>query len=440
MIKFMLLIVTLFSGLSFSQTINTAKIDSLLNLLSSSNKVSGSISISKGGTNVYKKPFGFSYIKDGILIPSNDSTKYRIGSITKIFTATMIFQLIDEGKLSLSSPLSKFFPKIPNAEKITLSNLLYHRSGIHNFTDDKEYLDYMVHPKTRDEMLAIISKRKPDFKPDQKTSYSNSNFILLGYIIEQVTQKSYEQNLTERITSKIGLPNTYTGKKIDYNKNESGSFKFENQWIQLPETDMSIPGGAGAIVSTPSDMTRFIEALFSCKLTSKESLNQMQTLKDGFGMGLIPIPFYKKSGFGHNGVIDGFASILAYFPEDSLSIAFCCNGVNYLFNDILIGILKIYFNDEYKLPDFTVITLKPEVLDKYTGIYSSKQLPLKITISKNKSQLFGQATGQASFPLTPSSQNIFKFEQAGIVMEFNTEKNEMILNQNGGTYLFIREK
>lgn len=208
----------------------------------------------------------------------------------------------------------------------------------------------------------------------------------------------------------------------------------------MPETDMSIPGGAGSVVSTPTDMTKFIEVLFSLKLVSQNSLDQMKTITEGFGMGMFQIPFYTKKGYGHNGGIDGFGSNLSYFPEDSLAVAYCTNGMVFPMNDILIGILSIYFGREYSIPTFNSLALKPEELDKYLGIYSSTQLPLKITITKDKSTLIAQATGQSAIPLEAAEKDKFKFDAAGIVLEFNTDKNEMTLKQGGGVFIFTKDK
>jgi len=357
-----------------------------------------------------------------------------------MFTATMIFQLMEENKISLNTTLDNYFPTIPNAAKITIGNLLNHRSGIHNFTSDPDYITWMMQPKSQDEMIAVMAKNQPDFQPNEKTSYSNSNFVLLGYIIEKLTKQSYATNLKERITSRIGLANTYYGGKTDVNNNESYSYRFANGWEQLPETEMSIPGGAGSIVSTPTDLTQFIEALFALKLVSNNSLAQMRTMTDGLGMGMMQIPFYSRMAYGHNGAIDGFVSNVAWFPEDRIAVSYCTNGMVYPFNDILIGVLSICFNRDYAIPTFKTIALKTEDLDQYLGVYASTQLPLKITVTKNGTVLTAQATGQSAFPLEASAKDMFKFDQAGVKMEFRPEKNEMILKQNGGEYLFSKEK
>jgi D-alanyl-D-alanine carboxypeptidase len=431
------------SGSIYSQNFNKPKLDSLFDILAQKNKAMGSLTLSKNGIVLYSKAIGYNYISDVEKKPSTETTKYRIGSITKMFTATIILQLAEEGKISLDATLDKYFPTLPNTSKITIRNLLNHRSGLHNFTNEPDYLTWMTKPKTHDEMLAVISKYPVDFQPGEKYSYSNSNYVILGYIIEKICKEPYPKVLKDRITAKLGLTNTYYGGKTDIKNNESYSYRWVKNWEQQPETDMSIPGGAGAIVSTPDDLSRFIEALFSLKLVTENNLNQMKNMIDSYGMAMIKAPFHTKTGYGHGGGIDGFASNLIYFPEDSLAIAYCTNGQVYAMNDILMGTLSIYFNMEYSIPKFIpkpVIALKTEELDKYPGEYSSTQIPLKIIITKDKSTLFAQATGQSAFPLEAIDKDKFQFEQAGIEIEFNTDKNEFTLKQGGGNFLFTKTK
>lgn len=423
-------------GIVFTQNLNKPKLDSLFTLLSQKNKAMGTITISRNGAIVYQKSIGYRNVDKKQ--EANADTKYRIGSISKMFTTVLVFQLIEEGKLKLETTLDKYFPQIPNASQITIGNMLNHRSGIHSFTDDAEYRTYMTSPKTSDELVAIIAKSPAEFKPDEKAAYSNSNFVLLGYIVERIEGKPYKEVLKERITSRINLQNTYLGGKTSLENGECYSYNFANNWIKQPETDMSIPGGAGAIVSTPHDLIIFIEALFAGKLISKGNLELMKTVTDGYGMGMFQIPFGNKKAYGHNGGIDGFVSSLGYFPEEGLAVAYCSNGNVYNFNQIMIGVLSIYFNQDYKLPNFNTITLKPEDLDKYTGEYSSNDIPIKLTITKKNAVLYGQGSGQPSFPLEATEPDKFKFDQAGIVMEFNPSQNEMTLKQGGKTFLFRR--
>lgn len=440
-IAFPILLVIYCCSLSFAQNLNRAKMDSLFSTLAENKKAMGSIAISKSKKLQYSKAIGYTAMADGKWMFANTETKYRIGSITKMFTAVIILQLIEEHKLELTTTVDKLFTGIPNGKKITIAYLLGHRSGLHNFTNDSTYTKWMNKPKTKMEMLRIIANGgKFDSYPGIKAQYSNANYVLLGFIIEQVCKKSYSLVLNERIISKLKLKNTYYGGPIAPEKNECRSYDYINDWQATPETDMSIPGGAGAIVSTPSDLIQFIEALFTGKLVNEKSLLNMTTMVDGYGMGMFQFPFGNRKAYGHTGGIDGFHSMLAYFPDDSVAIAYCSNGEVYGLNDIMLGALNIYYGIDYNIPTFKTIALKSEDLDKYTGIYSSSQIPLKITITKDKNALVAQATGQPTFPLTATDTDKFSFEQAGVIIEFDVSKQQMTLMQGGGKYLFTKEK
>jgi D-alanyl-D-alanine carboxypeptidase len=427
-------------GSLYAQNLNRAKIDTLFNVLAANHKAMGSVTLSRNGVVIYQRAIGSSFITDGFYKPANIKTRYRIGSVSKMFTAAIIFQLVDRGLLNLNTTLDKYFPEIPNAKFITISHLLNHRSGLHNFTNDADYLTWMDKPRSRQEIMAVISRNQPDFPSGQKAAYSNTNYLLLGWIAEDIHQQPFATILYERICQKAGLMNTYIGGQTDTSLNESYSYKFIRNWQPEPVTDLSIPGGAGAIVSTPADLCVFIDALFNDRLVSDSSLQKMKTMTEGFGMGMFTYPFYNKKGFGHTGGIDGFASMLTYFPEDSLAVAYCSNGQVYAMNDILIGVLSAYYNKPYSIPQFSNVTYKPEDLNKYIGLYSSAQMPMKITITKDSVTLIAQASGQSAFRLEATEADKFRNEPAGLRMEFNPDRKEMILRQGGGVFLFTREK
>ena len=441
------LLLFLFSmNLSAQNDFDKSKLDDYLRLLETNNKAMLGLVITRDGKLAYENYIGFSSVEENM--PNSKATKFRIGSITKMFTAAIIFLLIEENKLTLDTRLSEFYPQIPNAKEITISNLLSHTSGIYNFTNDKEYANYMTSKKSHEEMIKIIAELKPAFKPNKKTEYSNSNFVLLGYIIEKLTNSTYEQEIQKRITGTLGLADAYYGHKIETAQNEAASYRYqEEKWDMQPETDMSIPHGAGAIVSTPKNLAAFAAALFSDKLISASSLNHMKDIKDGVGKGLFRFPFGEKFAYGHGGGIDGFVSNLAYFPNENVALAITANGMNYNFNDILIGVLSIYFNVPFEMPDFSAkkITLSQKQLENYEGEFSSKSLPLIITLKVTDDQLFGQATGQAAFPLTPFSTTEFRFEQAGLLIEFAQDNSgeiqydSFVLNQGGGKFPYERK-
>ena len=348
-------------------------------------------------------------------------------------------KVIEQNNLDLNQSIDKWFPTIKNAKQITVKHLLSHRSGIHNFTNDKDYLTYNTQPKTEKEMVEIIAKGGSDFQPDSKAEYSNSNFVLLTYILEKTFNKSYSELLQEYIIKPIDLTSTYVFEKINTSNNECKSYKFVNSWKEEIETNYTIPLGAGAITSTPSDLVKFAGALFDGKLLKPESLEIMKTLKDGYGIGLFQIPFYNSIGYGHTGGIDGFSSVYSHFPDDKISYALISNGANMNNNDISIVVLSAVYDKPYEIPTFTTFNLISEELDKYLGVYSSKQIALKITITKDGNTLIAQGTGQPALPLEATDKDKFKFDQAGAKFEFNPTDNKMILLQGGGKIEFTKE-
>jgi CubicO group peptidase (beta-lactamase class C family) len=398
----------------------------------------GSVAVVQGGKLLYSKSVGFADVEQGL--KAGENSKYRIGSITKTFTAVLTLKAVEENRLSLNQTIDKWFPTIGNADKITIEHLLYHRSGLHNHLDELVASNRHTQPITEKEMIEVILKGGNEFESDTKTAYSNPNYILLTYILEKIYKKPFSKILEEKITNPLGLKNTCFGGKTNVRNGECHSYNFlNNSWEFVPEFDMSQALGAGAIISTPTDLVKFSHALFSGKLISENSLTKMKTIKDHLGMGLAQMPFYDKTGFGHTGGIDGFRSVFAYFPTGEISFAYTSNGMNFNGNDISIAVLSAIYNKPFEIPEFTTYELTDEDLDKYLGIYSSKQLPLKMTITKANSQLFGQGTGQPAFPLEAIAKDKFEFKQAGVILEFNPTDKTMILRQGGGIFNFERE-
>jgi CubicO group peptidase (beta-lactamase class C family) len=434
-----LLTLALFTA-AHAQTPDKAKLDRFFDRLAEKNKAMGSLVVAKDGNVLYTRAIGYSQVSGIERKPVSAATRYRVGSIAKIFTAAIIFQLVEERKLKLTDTLDKFFPQIPNARKITLAHMLAHRSGIYDLTQARDFQTWSMNPKTKDEMLAVIAKGTPDFEPGAKYTYSNSGYILLGYIVEKLTGKPYHEALKKRITSKIGLKDTYVGTgKSDVGKNESLSYSYARDWKPEIETDMSIPGGAGAIISTPNDLTKFIQALFDLKLVSQESLASMKTIRDGYGLGMQTYQLDGKTFYGHGGAIDGFKSILVYLPEEKLAVAYTSNGAVYPRNNILLGVIDIYYNKPFQIPTFETIAVSTEVLDKYVGVYSIPGVPVKFTITRDGETLYAQPTGQTAVPLESTAADKFKFEPLGIVFEFDAAKNQMIQKRGGRERVFTKE-
>jgi len=432
------LFLCLFSLSGYGQGSDLSQLNEYLEKLEAHDKFMGSVALSHNGEMVFSKSVGYADKEAGI--KSTIDTKYRIGSISKMFTSAMILMAVEENKLDLNQALSTFFPKVDGAEDITISNLLNHRSGIINFTNDPSYLSWHTEYKSREDLLEIIQKGKSEFAPDSKGDYSNSNYLLLTFILEDIYQKPYAEILKEKITGPLNLQNTSIFGNTDPKKNESYSYKFiSNNWKKERETDASIPLGAGALISTPKDLVTFIEALFDGELISNESLAKMMDIQENYGRGMFKFPFHEKAAYGHGGGIDGFTSMLSYFPEEKLAFVMTSNGNNYNSNNIAIAALSTYFGKPFEMPEFNYITLTSEDLDKYVGTYATDQLPLEIKITSKDNKLFAQATGQPEFGMDAVDTHKFEFTPAGVVMIFDIDDNKMVLKQAGQEYKFIKK-
>lgn len=427
----------LISGALSAQQSAFSKLDSLFLALEQNDLFMGSLTLSHQGEPIYAKAIGYADVASRK--KTDTLTKFRIGSISKTFTAALIFKAVEEGKLSLEQTIDVYFPSIPNANNITVGQLLNHRSGLFNFTNSPDYLTWNTTEKTKAELIEIIKRGGSVFEPNTKAEYSNANYVLLSFILETVFDETYANLLRKKITEPLQLNHTYFGDKINLENNEANSFVYSSDWDIQTETDTSIPLGAGAVVSNPNDLNTFMKALFDGTLISKEQLLSMKTIVDGYGMGMFQIPFHDKIGFGHNGGIDGFSSFSVYFPDDELSVALTSNGTRYNNNDLAIAALSSFYGKPFEMPSFTTMDLSVGDLEPYIGVYSSEQIALKMTITEADGTLYLQATGQPAFPLAATETNVFEFAAAGIRLEFERSDNTMVLKQGGGVFEFVKE-
>jgi CubicO group peptidase (beta-lactamase class C family) len=436
------LTLTLFTP-GYAQTLDKAKLDQFLDRLAEKNKGMGSLTIAKDGNVIYTRAIGYSQINGTEKKPLTAASRFRLGSITKMFTATMILQLVEEGKLKMTDTLDKFLPQVPNAGKITIAQLLGHRSGIPDVRRERDGQTRVnTIPMAKDEMLALIVKATPAFEPDTKQSYSNAGYYLLGLILEKITGESYTEALEEKISAKIGLKDTSlaTG-NIDVNKNEALTYsRIGGDWKPVTETHPTLLFSAGAIVSTPGDMAKFIHALFEGKLVSRETLDQMKTMRDGTGFGMITFKLAGKTFYGHGGAADNYGAWLAYEPEEKLAIAYTTNAKVYPVDKIVSGVVDIYYHRPFQIPALESIAVNPDVLDRYVGVYSVPGAPAKAKVTRDGSTLFFQPPGESSaVPLEATAEDTFQIEGAA-VFTFDAAKNQMTVKRRGGERVFTKEK
>jgi CubicO group peptidase (beta-lactamase class C family) len=421
-----------------AQPFDTAKLNRYFDRLDSNNRFMGSVAVMKSGRLMYQHTNGWADMAGGRKADAH--TRYRVGSITKTFTAVMVMKTVEAGKLNLEQTIDKWFPKVRNADHVTIRHLLTHRSGIHNITDLPGFMNRAVDPWTKEKLLDTINAQVSDFEPGSSFSYSNSGYILLTMMLEKIWDKPYEQLLQKWVLKPAGLKETSYGIIPNPALNMALSFRTVfGKWVAQPMTDPSIPLGAGSITSTPADICRFAEKLFNGKLIKPESLAEMTKWQQNIGAGLFRFPFGDTWASGHTGGIDAYLSVYGHFRDEGLSFAITSNATNMVLNDVTIALLSAAFNKPYALPDFTKVQLSEAELDRYVGIYASKQFPLKLTFSRKNGSLVCQATGQMPFTLTSHGEHRFSFEKGGIEVRFEPENNRLQFQQSGGRYTFTKE-
>ena len=398
----------------------------------------GSIVVQQDGNTIYQRSMGWADLENQI--PAIAETQYRIGSVSKTFTAVLVMKAAAEGRLSLSDSIAKYFPdaKIPNAEQITIDQLLQHRSGLVDITNDKpyEYYTYFTTPQTRQQILERVAAAGTNFQPDSEYRYCNTGYNLLGYILEDVWGKPYAKIINDQIVSLLDLRHTRYSEAIDPQRGDARSYTLLDCWQVQPETDASVAIGAGALASTPADLARFGEALVG-DVFGDNIFEQMKQVKDAYGRGLVQFTYGDQIGYGHTGLIDGFSSKLVVF--DNVTIAYCSNGTDYDTNLIIPAVLDALNGKTIEIPDFDrYVQLTPEQLASYAGTYKCDALSMEVTISVAGSRLSVQAIGQQSFPLDAVSADQFENAIVGIAITFAPDRKTVILKLAGQEFEFAR--
>lgn len=354
---------------SYAQQVDPQKLDAIINNVEKSSRLMGTLAISKNGETLYKRTFG---------ALNQEGNAYRIGSISKTFTAVLILQLVEQKKINLEDKVVKYFPKLPNAAEISIRQLMNHTSGVHDFTRDADFNAYMGKPTNLQEVVKRIVKAKAAAKPGQFYNYSNSNYVLLTSIVEKEYSnlKPFRKILDEQILQPLKLSNTDCS--VDNALVKAKSYYFDGNWNEITMiTDLSVPQGAGSLLSTAEDLNTFFTALLQGKILKPETVAEMSALGKGdYGLGIHLLPFYGRKGLGHGGVIDGYKSASCYFPSDSITVSYICNGVRYDPNDFMISVLSSIYSRSYTLPEFSNRKLDQGLGNLYTGVYDSEEDPI----------------------------------------------------------------
>jgi CubicO group peptidase (beta-lactamase class C family) len=379
---------------------------------------------------IYETQYGYADLKNKTKITSN--TKFRIGSITKQFTAIAILKLVEAGKLELNTPAQNYVDFLP--KKITIAHLLWHTSGLISYFDDEDIADSSyTRNYTSKELVDLLSGKKTISKPDINFHYSNSGYHILGYIIEQISGQTYSEFLTSEIFKPLNMFDTECEFAISDIKNLGIGYEYSDSNLIIPGYyTMDWPYSAGNIVSTPTDLLKWNNALFQGEIISDSLLEVAHTahiLKKGdsthyaFGWEIRQVQSEKI--IRHSGYLEGYLSILMFFPKYNITVVVLNNCSNYsteLFATKL-GALAIGkpINDPKQFP------LSPIQLQEFENNYDFDGGVISYVIINGELCFYLDYDESALHAMYPIGENIFYSTEFGCTVNFNKEHNSMIL-------------
>lgn len=342
----------------------------------------GNALIAQNGKIVFSKSYGMADREKNIQNTLN--TTFRIGSISKTFTAIVILQLQEKGLLTLDDPLSKYIPEINNADSIKIKHLLSNSSGIRDFIGFVSTSKWST-LKSYKELITAVAKEPSKFSPGTKFDYSSTNFLLLCAIAEKVTGTEYQKVLDKQIIQKIGLKNTGMDDISRHDKNEAIGYQVSSKqfYNRVEEMNIGILSGAGGMYSSISDLLLFDQALYGTKLLSEKSKQLLFTPQKGnYALGWEILNEENVLSIGHTGAIDGFKSNLIRFPEQNTTLILLSNYNDIQGFELYKEMRHIALNKPFEMPSHhSFIHLSTDALKKYEGTYAlNEKMTLTVTI------------------------------------------------------------
>ena len=424
----------LLPGVALAQ--DASRMEQVVDSYVSAKTFMGSVLVARGDEVLLSKGYGSASLEWNI--PNSPTTEFRLGSVTKQFTAASILLLEERGKLKTDDPVKKFVPDAPAAwDKITIFHLLTHTSGIPNFTSFPDYQSQEPFPATPEKLVARFRDKPLDFQPGEKWSYSNSGYVLLGYVLEKVSGESYEKFVQENIFGPLGMKDSgYDSNSAIIPRRASGYVRSKNGPVNAGFIHMSIPFSAGALYSTTEDLLRWEQGLFGGKVLSAASLTKMTTpFKDDYACGLSVHTVKGHKVIDHGGGIEGFNTFLAYYPEDKLTVVALGNLNGDAPGQIVTRLAAIAHGEKVGLPsERKEITVAPKILEQYVGTYElAPKMNMMITVDGG--QLISQVSGQGKVPLFAESETTFFPKVVDAEIEFGKDDKGavtyLVLHQGG---------
>jgi CubicO group peptidase (beta-lactamase class C family) len=386
----------------------TPKFDEYMNGCVKVNHFSGAVLASKGEHTLFAKGYGYANAEHEVL--NTVRTKFRLGSITKQFTAMAILILAEQGKLKLDDPVGKYIDLAPKAwEGVTIHHLLTHTSGVPSYTNSPDYMKKMMMPETTASMIARFRDKPLEFKPGERFHYSNSGYFLLGAVIDKVSGKSYERFLKEAIFDPLAMANTGYDHASTVLPGRASGYVFDGDHLRNAQyLDMAQPYAAGSLYSTVDDLARWDRALRDEKLISHQSYAIMYTpIKNNYAYGWVVTTSKGRKQIEHGGGINGFASEILRYPEQKVCVVVLSNVLPQDPGRVARGLASIVFGEPYEMPRVRkVAKISGKVYDAYVGRYEMEP-GIIATFSRDGDRLMIQVTNQPKFEIFPESDAVF---------------------------------
>ena len=405
--------------------------------------------VGQNGKVLFEKGYGMADVEHKLAVSPH--TKFRIGSITKQFTAAMILKLQEEGKLSVTDKLSKYLPDFPRGGEVTLVQLLTHTSGIHSYTERKGFMETVTKPINTADLVNLFKNDPYDFDPGTKWRYDDSGYALLTYIIEKVSGTTYADFLQKTLLTPLGMSNTGVHRSDEALKNVALGYQYtEGKFSRPVNWDMSRASGAGSIYSTVEDLFRWNEAIFNGQALREASLKAAFTpvkvaenveSAGGYGFGWGIGTFRGSQEIDHGGGLPGFSSFLMRLPKEKFTVVVLANtlpGAPSVQPAALAHEAAEFYLGEQLAPrsaNKVNSTISSKALDAITGLYDYGQAVLRVTVDEGKA--YAQLSGQPKFEIFPKSDTEFFWKvvdaQVTFVKDGNGRVVKAIHHQGGQT-------
>ena len=406
-------------------------IDNLLQEAYKPNEPGVAVIVVRDGKAIYRKGQGMANLELGI--PIEPDMVFRIGSLTKQFTAVAILMLVEQGKLALNDSITKFLPDYPTHDHlITVEHLLTHTSGIKSYTSMPEWSPLWRKDFTVQELIDFFKNQPMDFAPGKRFEYSNSGYILLGAIIEKASKQTYEQFIQHRIFEPLGMKHSYYDSPLRViPRRAAGYDKGPDGYTNAAYLSMTQPYSAGSLASSVDDMALWDAALYTGQLLKQDTLQQAfaaHRLADGseneYGYGWFTSKLTGHVAASHGGGIHGFRSFAIRLPEDHVFVAALSNNTGTHPEQLALKIAALAIGQPFQEP--TPVELNPEVLARYEGVYESKVLG-EVHVTRESNQLLFQPGQAPRMELVPFSSNEFFFKGGSLDhLAFVSDANEVV--------------